>query len=402
MSWTRRHFLACSSALALAGCSGSEPTQERPASASGGGPPPLPGGSPTNNGEAASALARGAEWLWSQQASDGSFPSRTIGLLGGGASLTGFCLGTLLELPQAMVPVRSDAIGAALTALLDRTDDRGAVGLSGAAADYPVYATALALEAMARVRPGGWRPLAKRWSDWLLTQQIRGEAWAGHPAQGGFCFGYAQPRLPPEAGHVDLSMSRRAIEALVLSGMAPEEEAMKDALAFVLRCRAPGGGFVYSAADADLNKGGCDDTLSNEAARIPVEPGEATPLPCRGYGSATTDGILASRALGQTTEHHEQWLAGLHKLSENPGLTEGQAVFAPAMRGYYRAGAAAVFAESPHAPSGWAADLVQTVLSEQSADGSWVNASALQKENDPLVATAFALQALSRALSAPA
>lgn len=399
---TRRRLLQWSALAALgaaatASCTGSSSSQAQAPAAP---PPPLPGTPPGPaeawRQQAAEALSSGASWLWSQQAADGSFPSRTVGLMGGGASLTGFCLDTLLQLPQAVVPVQTAAIGRALGALVDRTDEHGAIGLpaeaGSAAADYPVYATALALQAMARVRPPGWQEVAAEWRAWLLSQQLAGPEWAGHPAQGGFCFGYAEPRVPPEAGHVDLSMTRRAVEALRLSGTPVGDPALVAALAFVERCRARYGGFVYSPTDPSLNKGGCTEKRLTDGT---------AELACSGYGSATTDGILALRALDQDVAQDVIWLAGIHRLSENPGLEQGHTVFAEAMRGYYRAGAAAVFAGSAGAPRGWAEAMAAAVLAERQADGSWVNPSPLQKEHDPLVATAFALQALGRACTAP-
>jgi len=67
--------------------------------------------------------------------------------------------------------------------------------------------------------------------------------------------------------------------------------------------------------------------------------------------------------------------------------------FGTAMRGYYRAASAEVFARL-EGPSGWRESLVDAVLAEQAEDGSWRNESPLQKEDDPLVATGFAVQAL--------
>ncbi len=88
--------------------------------------------------------------------------------------------------------------------------------------------------------------------------------------------------------------------------------------------------------------------------------------------------------------------------------------FGTAMRGYYRAGAAECFAllggpapllDPEQDPEGvgdadsWRSRLVQAVVAEQREDGSFWNGNALQKENDPLIATAFALTALAHALS---
>jgi hypothetical protein len=68
--------------------------------------------------------------------------------------------------------------------------------------------------------------------------------------------------------------------------------------------------------------------------------------------------------------------------------------FALAMRGYYRAGAARCFARWG-GPRGWRSRLAGVLANEQRPDGSFVGTSPLQKEDDPLVATAFAVQALS-------
>src|SRR5438552_15497397 len=45
------------------------------------------------------ALARAAQYLWSQQASDGGWHSNTYGLLRSGQSLTPFVLDALLQIP---------------------------------------------------------------------------------------------------------------------------------------------------------------------------------------------------------------------------------------------------------------------------------------------------------------
>ena len=70
--------------------------------------------------------------------------------------------------------------------------------------------------------------------------------------------------------------------------------------------------------------------------------------------------------------------------------------FAEAMRGYYRAGAARCFAR--RGPAGWQQPLAMAIVAEQHEDGSFRSTSGLQKEDDPIIATGFALQALAVAL----
>ncbi len=72
--------------------------------------------------------------------------------------------------------------------------------------------------------------------------------------------------------------------------------------------------------------------------------------------------------------------------------------FAEAMRGYYRAGAARCFARWG-GPEDWRSRLAMAIVTEQHPDGSFRATNGLQKEDDPIVATGFAVQALAAALA---
>ncbi|MCB9744426.1 MAG: terpene cyclase/mutase family protein [Alphaproteobacteria bacterium] len=320
------------------------------------------------------AMARGARWLWGQQDERGAFASKTFGFLALGQSLTPLALLALADVPPEILPTPKSAADA-IAAMLSMVDEDGALGFAGPAPDYPVYATAMALSALARLSPSTLERWGPRLSGWLLKQQLRA-GWEGHPGQGGFPMGSRAPLIPPEAGHVDLSMTRRAAEALRAVGVDPGP--LGD---FVLRCSAPDGGFIYSPVDLALNKGGCEGRV------------------CAGYGSATCDGLLALLAVGVSTEapRVQQALSALqaaHRVDRNPGVAENMGDFTIAMRFYYRAASAQVF-HRLGGPEGWRAQLTQALLAEQQPDGRWQNESPLQKESDPIVATSFALMALA-------
>ncbi|MFZ5482235.1 MAG: hypothetical protein ACOZNI_36075, partial [Myxococcota bacterium] len=304
---------------------------------------------------------RGRDFLIAQQAADGSFPSRTYGVMSGGDSLTPFA-------GLALAGTEAAARAAAWCAL--HLDADGALGL--ASGDYPVYATAMAARLMGAV--GGHADAVARACAWLEAQQLR-DGWEGHPAHGGWPMGSRSRPTPPESGHVDLSMTRRAIEALAAAKRSgPATEAARG---FVRRCAAATGGYVYSPVHLALNKGPC------------------TAEGCAGYGSATCDGILALTALGEDVARDVAWLRGVHRLDENPGVRGGALdAFATAMKGYYRAGSAQVFARHG-GPDGWREALRAAALADQRPDGSWRNEDALQREDDPIIATGFALVALS-------
>ncbi len=325
-------------------------------------------------GQCRGAIERGLRWLNGQQSPDGRFPSTTYGLLKTGQSTTPFVVTSVLQLPAKL---RDEAVLEKALRSLMGLQKAGALGFAMPAPDYPTYSTALALSAWSALPQEATEVAAATALSWLLEQQY-GPAWAGHPAEGGWGMGQLVPPSPPHAGHVDLSMTRRVLQALRAAKTAPAHEAFVRARAFVERCRA-GAGFVYSPVDLALNKGGCEGS-------------------CLPYGSATADGILASEVLGLDVAEPLAWLRSNHRLDANPGIGPGPLQgFATAMRGLYRDGSATVFALLG-GPEGWREAMVDSVLAEQRPDGSWANDSGLQKEDDPLIATSFALSALAQAV----
>src|SRR6266702_4517734 len=73
----------------------------------------------------ARALIRACRYLWSQQAEDGGWHSRTYGLLRSGQSLTPFDLNALLQVSQHAPP---GAVDRAIEFLHRNTNNEGAVG----------------------------------------------------------------------------------------------------------------------------------------------------------------------------------------------------------------------------------------------------------------------------------
>lgn len=357
MSASRREFLVLAGAAALAACGPStgpgDPT-----------PTPTPPADPRLR-----ALDAAVRYLEGRQTGDGSFPSDIYAFWRLGQSTTGFALLALMAAGRSP-EARLDKGVEALLAL--RAPD-GAIGFAGPVPDYPTYATALALKVLRQRLPEACGPSEA----WLLSQQFRAEVgWAGHPALGGWGMGSRFVLEPPQAGHVDISMTRRVLEAL-----PAYFDGREAALAFVRRCKGDDAGFFYSPVDLALNKGQTDRS---------------------GYGTSTADGVLALLALGLPDDDPEvtaaaAFLRSIHGVVDNPGVAGGpRAPFAPAMRFSYRAGSSRVFARLG-GPDGWKQAVVQALVAEQATDGSFANESNLQKEDDPLIATSFAIQALVHA-----
>ncbi len=320
-------------------------------------------------------LARAASWLWSRQAPDGGWHSHTYGLLRSGQSMTPFVLDPLLQIPQAP----RDKVDRALAFIHANLRPNGALGMADKdVADYPNYATALAVSALCRARGD-----VSCMVDYLRHQQFTEQnGWRpSDPAYGAWGMG-GEPRTPPDTGHVDLSMTRYVLEALRAAGISASDPAIAAARIFVERCqnRNQDGGFFFTTTEFDTNKAG------QEGQRY------------RSYGTTTADGILALLATGHEpssdrVQSAQRWLTTHHRDMYAPGFTGGEA-YARWPRGlsfYYSATVTKAYrALKRGAPP----NVIANLSAQQYPDGRFSNPENLVKEDDPLIATTFAIQAL--------
>jgi hypothetical protein len=307
-----------------------------------------------------SDLARAVRWLWSQQSDDGGWHSKTYGLLRSGQSLTPFVLDALLSVPHDQPRVDK-----AFEFLKRYTNGDGSLGLSDSAGpDYPNYATGLAVRVAARLKRD-----ASPWIACLRAQQFAEEnGWSpSDPVYGAWGIG-GERRRPPEAGHVDLAMTRYVLEGLAAAGIPPSDPVMQKALVYVKRCQNPDGGFFFSTVNLDTNKAG--DVRGKY----------------RSYGTTTCDGLLAMRAAHRQLDdaHAMEWLKRNHLEERAPGfdIEPARMGWSDGLRFYYAAAITRAMRELP------------VILPPQRDDGSFANRNNLVKEDDPLIATAFAVRVL--------
>ena len=334
-------------------------------------------------------LGRAAAFLWKQQAEDGGWHSHTYGLLRSGQSLTPFVLDALLQAPSTVYPTPQIKIDQALAFIRSQTGKDGALGMSDPTIpDYPNYSTALAVHAIASARRPGWESQVGLMVAYLRTQQFTTQnGWrTKDPAYGAWGMGGGR-RTPPDTGHVDLSMSRYVIEAFRAAGVPASDPALKSARIFVERCQnydpnKPDdldGGFFFSTTEFDTNKAGHDGKHY------------------RSYGTTTADGILALIATGASPTDPRvaaasRWLTAHHNGIRTPGFTgEAYQRWIQGLAFYYSAASDAAFHAVQKGPAPGVAD---DLLPLQRPDGSWANTENLVKEDDPLIATGFAVRAL--------
>lgn len=333
---TRREFLCASASAALLGC---------------------------RRGPGDVAAVRAAtEFLESEQHDDGAWRSRTYGLLSGGGSLTALVTATL-----ARVDPEAESVERGL-AYLDGRREAGQLGLVDAGMpDYPVFTHALAVKACATAGQVRARDLK-----FLLSRQFAEAAgWSEASAPYGAWGMGAAVHPPPEAGHVDLSMTRHALEALRAGGIPAGAPVMERARIFVQRLQHADGGFHFSTVVPEANKAGRAD-------------GEWA-----SYGTAVADGIRSLEALGLPSDASRAWLIGHHRAGVVAGFeNHPDSRWKDGLWFYYAASAAPFLA--PPQQEELRADLV----ARQRPDGSWANPEKLVKEDDPLIATPLAVEAL--------
>ena len=315
-----------------------------------------------------SAVQRGCQYLWSQQGDDGGWHSRTYGLLKSGQSLTPFVLNELLQ----ACPAPAGAVDRALAFIKRNTNSEGALGKTDPLLyDYPNYATALAVQAIRRAGRTDWRQTVAPMAAFLLSQQLS-EAHGWKLADAGYgAWGMGgEPRVAPNAGHIDMSMTRYVLEALAAAEVLRSDPAWARARLFVERCQNPDGGFFFSTVVVDANKAG-----EGPGARY------------RSYGTATADGILAQIALGVSPDKARLWLEAHDRSDGAPGFVgEAYRRWTFGLRFYYAAAATEALGKA-------SPQLIASLESAQRPDGSWRNPETLVKEDDPLIATTFALRA---------
>ena len=174
-------------------------------------------------------------------------------------------------------------------------------------------------------------------------------------------------------------MTRHALEALRAAGVPSGDPAIQAARVFVPRCQNQDGGFFFSTTEEDTNKAGQDGKQF------------------RSYGTTVADGILALLATGHSREDAHvaaasRWLTVRHKNMSVPGF-EGPAYqrWPRGLAYYYAAASTDAFRALGINPGlATCAELEQL----QSADGMWSNPENLVKEDDPFIATPFAICAL--------
>ena len=237
----------------------------------------------------------------------------------------------------------------------------------------------------------GWQPADKQYGGWGYSHQVPRKPQPG------------EPLLPLTESN--LSATTFALEALQAAGCSPNDPVFRKALVFVERCQNfsnnvsqqdrtfDDGGFFFIYDDAVRNKAGSSGKDRYGRDRF------------ASYGSTTADGLRSLLACGLSLDH-PRVLAAYWWLEKNfhPPVHPGQyakdrEMNRQAVYFYYSLSLAKAFhltnPKFENRNSNWAEELAEDLLSRQQSDGSWINSAVAVREDDPIVATCLAAQALA-------
>jgi squalene-hopene/tetraprenyl-beta-curcumene cyclase len=363
------------------------------------------------------ALATAEKYLIDHQDADGAWRSDVYGVFKDGPSLTPLVLATLLEMPPSAEAEAACQKGASYLAHLVRADgtiDEGPHGLT-----YPVYTAVFSVIALSRPQMAQFLPARDAWLRFLQQRQLTEElGWQPADKQyGGWGYSHQIPRKPQPGEPLlpltesNLSASTLALEAMRAAGYSADDSAFRKALIFIQRCQNysedeelrdgvfDDGGFFFIYDDAVRNKAGTAGKDRNGRERF------------ASYGSTTADGLRSLLACGLPRDHPRvqaarAWLEKNFHPPIHPGrYAKNREMNRQAVYFYYSASLAKAFhltnpkfeiRNSKKGRSGvnWAEEMADDLLNRQQPDGSWINSAVAVREDDPIVATCLASQAL--------
>ncbi|MBN4071900.1 terpene cyclase/mutase family protein, partial [bacterium AH-315-F18] len=278
---------------------------------------------------------------------------------------------------------------------------------TGEVVRFTNYSTALTLiglnQCPALNKPRDVRPLLAE----FLAQRQLSAAFKFEPLQTDFGAWDYYDDNHPGLMRTDISVTTFVLEGLSYSHTKASARAKRQARMYLRRCQN------FSTHPKDAGRQAMDGgffftPLRSKAGYHKVENDQVL---LRSYGSTTAEGLRALLYTGQSASNLRvksacAWLAGHYRMDRTPGFPAQSPVpFATGAHYYYLHGVALALREVelrhgevlPPPLQGWPDDLSRWLVDQQKTDGRWFNAENIMREGHPVLATSFAIRALSAA-----
>ncbi len=343
------------------------------------------------------ALAKAGAYLMARQGEDGAWRSDRYGTFKDGWSLSPMALSALYFVPPSKDVAEHYRRGSDFVATL--LDDDGQPRPE--ALVYPVYALAGATLVLSTPPNRRHAKVRDAIAQHLLAFQLGPDnGWKTTDSDyGGWGYFHEHPTRPPDDAErsmllsANLSSTVFAVGALRMAGLPFSHPALVAAKQFVERCQNldGDGGFFFTPSNVVQNKAHVTDE------------GET-----RSYGTMTADGLRALRQLGVPAIHPRRqrahaWLAARYSPERAPGEYPDNREVQRRSAYYYWVWASshALWGEgadtitTAEGPIVWPMWMAEALIRRQRPDGSFANAYTDLREDDPLVATSFAVAGLA-------
>ena len=341
--------------------------------------------------EAAAAAGRSAKFLISKQGANGAWMDHVAI-----TALSATAVVTSVDKDQY-----KDQLAKALAFLKTQAQTDGSIYTPGDKAG-PNYSTCCAIMALYAIDRDGSKELIQAGRRFITKAQFGPETGI---EKGGIGYGSDKTKS-------DLSNTQFAMEALYVTasvdkdGAKPDDveatkQAMARALEFVTRCQknAPTNSAPFSVATEFPEDEGGFIYSPDRSKVVPQDPKDAKAL--RVYGSMSYAG-LKSMIYADVQKDDPRvkaalsWIQNNYTVKENPGMgAMGQFYYLQTMGKALDAAGLSTVTDSKGVVHNWRNDLIGQLLSNQAADGSWVNAEGRWMENIPTLVTAYSLMTLN-------
>ncbi len=338
----------------------------------------------------ASSKQAAINYLLSQQQDDGSWRSTHYGGLKGGAGTTALVVFALSHLPTDQLEQHRDALNEAIAFLEPGLKKKGAIAAPDGTLDYPTYSAAMLL--IADHRAGDLLPddMREQLLEYLLSAQLTEQRGFKPESRhyGGWDLMGATGVVGMTSG-TNTSISSFVLEALSYHFDAYDNVAYRAyAAKWIEGCITIDGGMTFHP-----------DPTSPGNKALWTDDNQQRP---RSYGTATADGLHCLFRTGFSKESPEvegaiSWLAGREGIDPVPGFEDASPAlqWQEGLRYYYAMTLSKCLQDLPPEIAVQRKRALTTwLLKQQASDGSWQNESSRMREDDPLIATSFALISL--------
>ncbi len=319
--------------------------------------------------EIKASIDRGLKWLRDQQEADGSYAHHP--------GITALVASAFMRSPRQYTEEDGPFMKKAMKYLTSLAKPDGAIYDK----DLPNYNTSVALMALSEAGNPAYDEIIKNAQNYLMVLQAdEGEGYTPDDKMYGG-IGYGGDLRP------DMSNLVYALGALKESGVPRDAEVWEKAIKFIERCQ--------NRSESN------DQAWAGDDGGFVYYPGYSMAGGTRSYGTMTYNGVL-SFIYANVDKNDDRVQAAVRWLKDNYTLEENPPIGAQGLYYYYHTMSKAlttygepVITDSKGVEHNWYEELARKILSLQRPEGNWVNEEDRWMESMPILATSYAILALS-------